>query len=69
MKQTATVNQYYYRDLNTGAHTVELELINHDTGAVQWKLYRADSKQKVLAIAKRQTTKYLKSAHSAGRGS
>jgi len=67
MQKTATVNRYYYQENITGLPTVELEFIDHSTGAVFWKRYQNPSKKKVLAIAAAAETRFFKKCNAALR--
>lgn len=62
MEKAITCNWYHYIDMNSGLHAIELEFINHRTGAVVWKRYTAATRKAVQAIAQRQETKVFNRA-------
>lgn len=61
MNKVITCNWYHYIDFD-GFHTIEMEFINNVTGAVRWKMYKAETRKKVQAKAKREETRIVNKA-------
>jgi len=58
MKKDIEFNYYHYIDFD-GMYIIEVEIVNHKNNQVTWKLYKATTRGKVVAIAKAQETKLL----------
>ena len=58
MKKDIEFNYYHYIDFDE-MYIIEVEIVNHKNNQVAWKLYKATTQKKVVAIAKAQETKLL----------
>lgn len=64
MEKIIEINFYHYIDFEN-MHTVEMEIINHKDKMTTWKIYKAKTREKVVAIAKAQETRIMNKAMKA----
>ena len=58
MQKDIEINFYHYIDFDN-MHVIEMEIINHKNNTTYWKLYKSNTRKKVVAIAKAQETRIL----------